>query len=78
MARLRMYSKPMCTPLSTSYKSSLSGGFDSSASDPDPKTMIKIRQDLTLQQSPNYPGIFTRFLQGHQVLNLTERHQHTK
>jgi hypothetical protein len=27
---------------------------------------------LTLQQSPKHPGLVSRFLHGHQVLNLTE------
>jgi hypothetical protein len=36
--------------------------------------MFKIRQGLTLQQSPKYPGLVRRFLHGHQVLNLTEDH----
>jgi hypothetical protein len=27
---------------------------------------------LTLQQSSKHPGIVSRFLQGHQILNLTE------
>jgi hypothetical protein len=36
--------------------------------------MFKLRQDLTLQQSPKYPGLVRRFLHGHQVLNLTEGH----
>jgi hypothetical protein len=29
---------------------------------------------LTLQQSPKHPGLVSRFLHGHQVLNLTEGH----
>jgi hypothetical protein len=29
---------------------------------------------LTLQQSPKYPGLVRRFLDGHQVLNFTEGH----
>jgi hypothetical protein len=37
--------------------------------------MSKIRQGLTLQQSPKHPGLVRRFLHGHQVLNLTEGHQ---
>jgi hypothetical protein len=36
--------------------------------------MFKITQGLTLQQSPKHPGLFRRFLHGHQVLNLTEGH----
>jgi hypothetical protein len=36
--------------------------------------MFKIRQGLTLQQSPKHPGLVIRFLHGHQVLNLTEGH----
>jgi hypothetical protein len=36
--------------------------------------MFKIKQGLTLQQSPKYPGLVSRFLHGHQVLNLTEGH----
>jgi hypothetical protein len=36
--------------------------------------MFKIRQGLTLQQSPTNPGFVCRFLNGHQVLNLTEGH----
>jgi hypothetical protein len=34
--------------------------------------MFKIRQGLTLQQSTIYPCLFSKFLLGHQVLNLTE------
>jgi hypothetical protein len=37
--------------------------------------MFKVRQDLILQQSPKYPGLFNRLLQRNQVLNLTEGHQ---
>jgi hypothetical protein len=37
--------------------------------------MLKIRQDLALPQCPKHPGLVNRFLQGHQVLNLTEGHQ---
>jgi hypothetical protein len=37
--------------------------------------MFKIRQGLTLQQSPKHPDLVSRFLHGHQVLNLTESHQ---
>jgi hypothetical protein len=36
--------------------------------------MFKIRQGLTIQQSPKHPGLVRRFLHGHQVLNLTEGH----
>jgi hypothetical protein len=36
--------------------------------------MFKILQGLTLQQSPKHPGLASRFLHGHQVLNLTEGH----
>jgi hypothetical protein len=36
--------------------------------------MFKIRQGLTLQQSPKHPGLVSRFHHGHQVLNLTEGH----
>jgi hypothetical protein len=36
--------------------------------------MIKVRQDLTLQQSPKHPGLVRWFLHGHQVLNLKEGH----
>jgi hypothetical protein len=36
--------------------------------------MFKIRQDLTIQQSPKHPGLVRRFLHGHQDLNLTEGH----
>jgi hypothetical protein len=36
--------------------------------------MFKIRQGLTVQQSLKHPGLVSRFLQGHQVLNLTEGH----
>jgi hypothetical protein len=36
--------------------------------------MFKIRQDLTLQQSPKHLGIVRRFLHGHQVFNLLEGH----
>jgi hypothetical protein len=35
---------------------------------------FKIRQGLTLQQSPKHPGLVHRFLHGNQVLNLTEGH----
>jgi hypothetical protein len=34
--------------------------------------MFKIRQALDLQQSPKHPGLVSRFLHGHQVLNLME------
>jgi hypothetical protein len=34
--------------------------------------MFKIRQGLTLQQSPKQPGLVNRFLHGHYVLNLPE------
>jgi hypothetical protein len=37
--------------------------------------MFKIRQGLTLQQSPKYPGFVSRFLHGHEVFNLTEGYQ---
>jgi hypothetical protein len=36
--------------------------------------MFKIKQGLTLQQSLKHPGLVSRFLHGHQVLNLTEGH----
>jgi hypothetical protein len=36
--------------------------------------MLKIREGLILQQSPKHPGLVSRFLLGHQVLNLTEGH----
>jgi hypothetical protein len=36
--------------------------------------MFKIRQGLTLQQSPKHPGLIRRFLHRHQVLNITEGH----
>jgi hypothetical protein len=36
--------------------------------------MLKIRQVLTLQQSPKHLGLVTRFLRGHQVLDLMEGH----
>jgi hypothetical protein len=36
--------------------------------------MFKIRLGLTLQQSPKHSGLVSRFLHGHQVLNLTESH----
>jgi hypothetical protein len=36
--------------------------------------MFKIRQGLILQQSPKYPGLVSKFLQEHQVLNLQEVH----
>jgi hypothetical protein len=36
--------------------------------------MIKIREGLNLQQSPNHPGLVSRFLHGNQALNLTEGH----
>jgi hypothetical protein len=36
--------------------------------------MFKVGQELTLQQSPKHPGLVQRFLDGHQVLNLTEGH----
>jgi hypothetical protein len=36
--------------------------------------MFKVRQGLTLQQSPQHPGLVRRFLHGNQVLNLTEGH----
>jgi hypothetical protein len=36
--------------------------------------MFKIRQGLTIQQSPKHPGLVSRFLHGHQVINLSEGH----
>jgi hypothetical protein len=36
--------------------------------------MFRVRQGLTLQQSPKHPGLVRRFLYWHQVLNLTEGH----
>jgi hypothetical protein len=36
--------------------------------------MLKLRKGLTFQQSPKHPGLVSRFLHGHQVLNLTEGH----
>jgi hypothetical protein len=36
--------------------------------------MFKIIQGLTIQQIPKHPGLVSRFLQGHQVLNLMEGH----
>jgi hypothetical protein len=36
--------------------------------------MFKIREGLTLQQSSKHLGLVSRFLHGHQVLNLTEGH----
>jgi hypothetical protein len=36
--------------------------------------MFKIRQGLTLQQSPKDPGLVSRFLHGNHVLNLMEGH----
>jgi hypothetical protein len=36
--------------------------------------MLKAKQDLTVQQSPKNPGLVSRFLHGHQLLNLTEGH----
>jgi hypothetical protein len=36
--------------------------------------MLKVRESLNLQQSPKYPGLVSRFLHGHQFLNLTEGH----
>jgi hypothetical protein len=38
--------------------------------------MMKVRQGMTLQQSPKHPGLVRRLLQGHQILNLTEDYQH--
>jgi hypothetical protein len=34
--------------------------------------MLRITQDLTLQQILKHPDLVSRFLQGHQVLNLME------
>jgi hypothetical protein len=34
--------------------------------------MLKVGQGLTLQQSPKHPILVSKFLHGHQVLNLTE------
>jgi hypothetical protein len=34
----------------------------------------KCPNPLTLQQSPKHPGLVSRLLQGHQVLNLTKGH----
>jgi hypothetical protein len=36
--------------------------------------VLKVRQGLTIQQSLKHPGLVNLFLQGHQVLNLTEGH----
>jgi hypothetical protein len=36
--------------------------------------MFKVRKGLTLQESPKHPGLVSRFLHGHQVLNVTESH----
>jgi hypothetical protein len=36
--------------------------------------MFNIRQGLALNQSPKLPGLMRRFLQAHQVLNITEGH----
>jgi hypothetical protein len=36
--------------------------------------MFKIRQGLSHEQSLKHPGLISRFLHGHQVLNLTEGH----
>jgi hypothetical protein len=36
--------------------------------------MFKIRQGLTLQQSPKHPDLVSRFLHGNQILNLTKGH----
>jgi hypothetical protein len=36
--------------------------------------MFKIRQGLTLKQSLKHPDLVSRFLHGHQVLNLMEGH----
>jgi hypothetical protein len=36
--------------------------------------VFKVRQYLTLQQSPKYPGLVSRFLHEYQVLNLIEGH----
>jgi hypothetical protein len=36
--------------------------------------MFKVRKGLTLQQRPKYSGLISRFLHGHQVLNLMEGH----
>jgi hypothetical protein len=37
--------------------------------------MLKLRQGLTFQQSPKHPDLVKRFLQGYQLLTLTEGHQ---
>jgi hypothetical protein len=36
--------------------------------------MFKIRQDLILQQSLKYPGLYGRLLHGHKVLDIPEGH----
>jgi hypothetical protein len=36
--------------------------------------MLKVGKGLTHQQSPKYPDLVSRFLQGHQVINLKEGH----
>jgi hypothetical protein len=36
--------------------------------------MFKTRQGFTLQQSPKHPGLVSRFLHGHQVLNFMKDH----
>jgi hypothetical protein len=36
--------------------------------------MLKLGQGLTVQQIPKYPNLLRRFIDGHQVLNLTEGH----
>jgi hypothetical protein len=36
---------------------------------------FKVKQGLILPQIPKHPGLVHRFLQGHQVLNVTEGHQ---
>jgi hypothetical protein len=36
--------------------------------------MLKVGQGFTLEQSPKYPDLISRFLHGHQVLNLMGGH----
>jgi hypothetical protein len=71
MVSLEMYSKP--TSLSTSSMSSLSKTSESLQIPP--QVMLNVGQGLDLQQQSLKPhGHVCMFLQGYQVLNLTEGH----
>jgi hypothetical protein len=76
MSRLGKYSKSWFWI--TDCMISLSGISESSASNLLFKWCSKYKKSLTLQQSPKYPDIVSRLLQGHQVFNLRELNQAIK